>query len=202
MDLKRIIRDALKAVEKENSPDGLGKIERRVRDAFDRRLGGIDIFGTEKEWIGGLLRTVASRNSVAIMFHLGGTLSFEVADSGRIFYRIVGGAGGRAFKFRIHSESGLASKKDFFNVGFPYPPEKLALFEVVGGTIARVRSDVIQRVFSIDASLRRVTTDGVVDDVRLFQSSGELYEAVRCLFEELIYGADGEWDDFFLQLNS
>lgn len=196
--LKKVIRDVLKNAREETRGGALTELGRHVRYEFNNQLGGIDVFATEKEWTGGLLRSVFDTSGVAIMYHLGGTLRRMHTEHGRTYYEIVGGVG-RAFKFMPHPENEPVGKRDFFGVGFPYNEYVIVLYKVTGGSVARVKADV-QRMFSIDA-LGRVTADGI-EDVRLYQCGGELADNVQILFEETISDVGGEWDKIFRLLNS
>ena len=119
--LKKAIRDVLKAGREETRGGELTALGQQIRGVFNKRLGGIDVFGSEQEWSGGLLHAVIDRTGIAIMYHIGGTLKRieELHEGGRIYYEIVGGTG-RAFKFIAHPEDEPVVKDDFFGVGFPY----------------------------------------------------------------------------------
>lgn len=181
---------------------GIGKLttlSRQVRNTFNERLGGIDVFATEKPWFGGLLYTVIDKAGIAIMFHVGGTVQRMDQTSGdRIYYRIAGGAG-RAFKFIAHEEAEPVDKSDFFGAGFPYRASAIALSKVSGGTVARVKG-AVAATFSIDC-MSRVTSDGITD-MRIFHCGGDLFNKTQLLFEEAISGDPGEWERIFRLLNS
>lgn len=195
MNLKEAVYDAVKVMQTGEGADKLDKAEKQIKKILNKKLGGVDIFGTKKEWAGGLVRTVADKNSVSVMFHLGGVLQPLPKGNDRIYYRIKGGCGGgRAFKFLAHTLDKPVVKEDFFGVEFPYLPDMITLSAVTGGTIARVRH-TIQRTFVVDTTCR-VTTAGAVEDMRVFLCGEDLVNMMQLLFGEMISGVDGEWDDF------
>lgn len=198
--LGKVVQNALNATARGERMTGeLVMLEKQVQNAFNERLGGIDIFGTNHEWYGGLLRTVIDKSGIAVMYHIGVTLRPSGNDGARIYYQIVNSAGGRAFKFMPHSEEEPVEKSDFFGVGFPYPPDMVALSKVSGGTIARAKTNT-QCAFLVDPTAR-VTAEGI-EDVRLYHCGGELADKVQILFEETISGVHGEWNRIFSLLNS
>jgi hypothetical protein len=196
--MARAIRETLKASQGESRVGELSVLGQRLRDTFNKRLGGIDVFGTEKEQSGGLLRIVADRGGIAVAFHMGGTLTYRGVESDRIHYEIIRGSG-RAFKFMKHPEYEPVEKSEFFGAGFPYAPRELTFSKVTGGTVARVRCDV-QRAFCADA-VCRVTAYGI-EDVRLFHCGGELFDAVQTVFEDTVSNVGGEWERILRLLSS
>lgn len=190
---------ALHAARQEVAAHKLAHVERQVRRAFNEQLGGIDIFGTDRPWSGALLKTVIDPlGGVAVLYHLGGTISLIDASNDRMWYKITGGAG-RAFKFLPHHAESPVSMTDFFGPGFPYRSSTLGRVTLMGGTIARVKIQTQVR-FDIDA-ISRVTNNGI-EDVRVYFCGGELVDAVQALFQGVISGEPGDWGRFFRLLNT
>lgn len=187
------VQRAFKAAAAETRAGKLTILGQRVGAAFNYRLGGSDIFATDREWSGELLHTVVDHTGVALMFSMGGAVTCGRRESDicdRIYYQTVGGVG-RAIKFVPHAESDSVQREDFFGVGFPYPAHALCLTRLQAGTVARVKGIALRPAFSIDA-ISRVTADGV-DDVRIFDRADSLICAVHTVFEEFISDSEDEW---------
>lgn len=194
--LRSVIRSALQAA-KTRSAGELIALGNQVRDTFNSRLGGVDVFGTEQKWSGSLLRTIVDQSGITITYHVGGTLLRLQESGSEIQYEVVDGSA-RAFKFMPHPETQVMGKNDFFGVGFPYRPDDIALSKITGGTIARVKGDA-RRIFFVDA-ISRVTDRGI-EDLRFYPLGCDFAEKIRIIFEETVSGRPDEWDRTFRLLN-
>lgn len=179
-------------------PCHLLRINEQLRIAFDAQLGGSDITcGGEGVWTDkGVLRIVIDQESVSVLFYVNGVRERSWDYDGRRAFCVLSKGQGRAFKFMRHEPDHSVALNEFYSFGFPYEGSALTISKNGRGTIARVKESLTSVRFFVDEDAR-VTTDGVIHDLRTYERPDLLVEGVRKVFERIILGTDVEWERLF-----